>query len=126
MSVRHDRGRAGEEHVCVYLAERGYRVAARNFRVRGGEIDIVAENGSVTAFVEVKTRKFGSLTEGMDAVGRKKRSCMIYAADRYLERFPTQGKEIRFDVAEVTVTTEEDPRVLEMKYYEGAFDAFDA
>ena len=38
-------GKLGEESVCVYLTERGYRIAARNYRIKGGEIDIIAENG---------------------------------------------------------------------------------
>ena len=38
-------GKLGEESVCTYLTERGYNIAARNYRIKGGEIDIVAENG---------------------------------------------------------------------------------
>ena len=46
-------GRLGEERVCAYLTERGYSVISRNFRIKGGEIDIIAENGDYIVFVEV-------------------------------------------------------------------------
>ena len=124
MSVKSDRGKVGEDYVCDYLEKRGWKLLERNYRVKGGEIDIIAEKSDIIAFVEVKTRKFGSLSEGIEAVDAKKRRCVIKAADRYLEDFPVSGKEVRFDAAAVTITTEEYPRVLEMKYYENAFDAF--
>ena len=123
MSVRSDRGKAGEQYVSEYLEERGWSIKTRNYRIRGGEIDIVAEKGGITAFVEVKTRKFGSLADGIDAVDARKRKCLIRAADRYIEENPVGG-DVRFDVAEVFVTTEEVPRVLGIKYYENAFDSF--
>ena len=124
MSVKSDRGTAGENAVCEYLTKRGWKIAARNFRVRGGEIDIVAEKGDVLAFVEVKTRKFGSLSDGADAIDKTKRKCLIRAADRYIEKNTVSAKTIRFDAALVTVTTEEMPRVLETQYIEDAFDPF--
>ena len=124
MSVGSSRGSAGEEYVRSYLAERGWMIAARNFRVRGGEIDIIARKDDIIAFVEVKTRKFGSLDNGLGAVDRNKRRFIIRAADRYLENEPPGAVTVRFDVAVVAVTTEEMPRVLEMRYFENAFDAF--
>ncbi len=124
MNKAHERGRAGEDHVCGYLIDNGWGILARNYRVRGGEIDIIAEKGCIVIFVEVKTRKFGSLTDGIDAVDKKKREHIIKAADRWAEEQLTSDKNIRFDAAEVVVTTEEHPRVIEMRYYEDAFDAF--
>ena len=117
-------GDIGEDFVCGYLKENGYDILERNFTIRGGEIDIIAEKGCIVAFVEVKTRKFGSLTDGIDAVDKKKREHIIKAADRWAEEQLTSDKNIRFDAAEVVVTTEEHPRVIEMRYYEDAFDAF--
>jgi putative endonuclease len=48
-------GAWGEEIAANWLAERGYQIAARNVRTPYGEIDIVAQQGDVTVFVEVKT-----------------------------------------------------------------------
>lgn len=50
-------GRRGETAVCSYLMERGYKILTRNYRIRGGEIDIIAQKEEILAFVEVKTRK---------------------------------------------------------------------
>lgn len=47
----------GERYVCVWLRLRGWRVLARNWRTRGGEIDVVAARGRVLRFVEVKARR---------------------------------------------------------------------
>ena len=124
MSVSSERGKAGEERVCAFLKKHGWKIAARNYRIKGGEIDIVAENDKTIAFIEVKSRKFGSLTSGAEAVDKAKRAAVIKTADRYLERFPCGDKQVRFDVAEVTLTTEEIPRVLELEYTADAFDAF--
>ena len=124
MSVRSDRGKAGERYVCDHLAKNGWTIDARNYRIRGGEIDIVAHKGEILAFVEVKTRKFGALVDGIDAIDIRKRQAVIRAADRYIGENPTDAGTIRFDAALVTVTTEEVPRVLEMEYSEDAFDSF--
>ena len=125
MSVRSERGAFGEEQTALYLINRGYRILARNYRRKCGEIDIIAEKDGVIAVVEVKTRKFGSLTEGAAAVTREKQSRIIKAARSYLAETGTEA-EVRFDVAEVTITTENNPRLLEIKYYKNAFDASEA
>ena len=124
MSERHDRGRAGEEYVCGWLRDRGWDIAARNYRIRGGEIDIVAQKGNTIAFVEVKTRKAGTLSEGVEAMTPKKQDLIIRTAERYIQEHPDEDREIRFDAAFVTVTTGDIPRVVGMEYLENAFDAF--
>ena len=125
MSVRSERGAFGEEQTAIYLINRGYRILARNYRIKGGEIDIIAEKDGLVAIVEVKTRKFGSLTAGVEAVTKKKQGRIIKATRSYLYETETEA-EVRFDVAEVTITTEENPRLLEINYYEDAFDLLSA
>lgn len=126
MSVKSERGAFGEGYVAERLQKEGYIIKERNFRVKGGELDIIAEKDGIIAVVEVKTRKFGSLTEGVEAITRRKMVCIIKAARLYLLKKGIEDKGVRFDVAEVTVTTENIPRVLGFKYYENAFDATDA
>ena len=82
-----DIGKIGEELVCRYLIKRGYNIISRNYRIKGGEIDIIAENGDYLAFVEVKTRKPDGLTNGFDAVTkRKQRLITIYQCNIRLYR----------------------------------------
>ena len=49
-------GKYGEDLACRYLQKQGYKILERNFRIRGGEIDIVALDGKTLIYVEVKTR----------------------------------------------------------------------
>jgi len=51
-----DSGKLGEDLAVSYLKKLGYKIISRNFRIRGGEIDIVAIDGDVLVYVEVKTR----------------------------------------------------------------------
>ncbi len=117
------RGRVGEDHTAARLSEQGYTILARNFRRRGGEIDIAAEKDGELVFVEVKTRRFGSMTDGAEAVGAAKRRRVILTALKFAEERGLSELPMRFDISEVTVTTEDCPRVLGCDYFEDAFDA---
>lgn len=112
-------GRIGEEAVCCYLEERGYSIRERNFRIRGGEIDIVATKGEDLCFVEVKTRT--TQEAGFDAVDRRKQKLMVRAAYAYCEKYQIDEEEwyIRYDIAAVTLWQN---RMTEIDYLENAFD----
>lgn len=49
-------GRDGEERAAAYMCAQGYEILKRNYRIRGGEIDLVARRGNEIVFVEVKAR----------------------------------------------------------------------
>ena len=51
-------GNYGEELACQYLKKQGYKILERNYRIRGGEVDIVARDQDYLVFVEVKARYF--------------------------------------------------------------------
>lgn len=91
-------GRLGETEVCRRLEQLGYSIVKRNFCIRGGEIDIIAQNAEYLAFVEVKTRKPGSLTSGFDDVTVKKQARLIQAVAMWCAEHPTQLQP-RFDIA---------------------------
>ncbi len=92
----------------------------RNFRVRGGEIDIVARQGDVLVFAEVRFREDEEFGGPEESVGIVKRRRVITAAKEYLRRVPPSSwKEARFDV--VAVTGSAPNRVI--RHYPGAFDA---
>ena len=116
--TKSETGRLGEESVCAYLTERGYTIAARNYRIKGGEIDIIAENGDFIAFVEVKARKPDSMVSGFEAVNKRKRSLIIKTASDYCCKHPSVLQP-RFDIAEVTIDS---GRVLSIDYIPNAYD----
>ncbi len=71
-------GRRAETWAALYLRLKGYRILARNYCVRGGEIDLVARRGSNIVFVEVKYRP--TLVEAMTAIDTWKRQRVSRAA----------------------------------------------
>ena len=111
-----ERGRLCEELVAQYLKENNYEVLARNYRCRGGEIDIIAQKDAVLCFVEVKSLsgKWTADQLGRMVDGQKRRRIQLTAID-YLNKVYMQGRQLqmRFDVASVT-----EAKVV---YYEGVF-----
>lgn len=111
-------GRLGEEAVCNYLTDRGYRIVERNYRIKGGEIDIIADNSDYIAFVEVKSRKPDSMVSGFEAVNKRKRSLIIKTAADYCCKHPNMLQP-RFDVAQVIISGD---KVLSIDYITNAYD----
>ena len=66
-------GYYGENVVAYYLKKKGYTILKRNFCVKGGEIDIIAQYEDIIAFVEVKTRAPDPLVNGFEAVTKSKK-----------------------------------------------------
>jgi putative endonuclease len=96
-------GESGEDLACAALERRGYAILERRYRTRIGEIDIVARDGDVLVFVEVKTRRssrFGQPTEAVTVA--KRRRVALMAAD-YLARRRPRDSPCRFDVVAVTI-----------------------
>lgn len=89
--------RAAEERACEYLRSQGYLIVARNWRWRGGEVDIIAKDGETLVFVEVKARATPRYGHPAEAVGPHKRAKLLSAARAFLGR--DMGKvPVRFDV----------------------------
>ncbi len=116
---KREAGNAGESAVCEFLAKNGYEILERNYTVRGGELDIIAEKNGTIVFVEVKLRKEGAAVSGEEAVGPAKKKHLILAAEKYLQTLP-EPRNARFDVACVEKKTQGGFR---LKYYVSAFDA---
>ena len=93
-------GQWGEEQVAEKLRRNNWTIVARNFRCRMGELDLVAENGTFLAFVEVKLRKEDRFGSACEAVTPSKQRKLRAAAQYYLMSHPTKLQP-RFDVAEV-------------------------
>lgn len=95
-------GNIGENMAADHLESAGYKILCRNYTVRGGEIDIIALDGTTLVFVEVKTRKNDLFGKACEAVTKKKTQHIISAAERYIFENPAYGDMLaRFDVIEV-------------------------
>jgi putative endonuclease len=91
-------GKRGEEEALNYLKNKGYEIIRTNFRYDRAEIDVIARDRGVLVFVEVKTRRVGSLGEPEDAVTFRKREQIRKAAQGYLFEQHLDNEECRFDV----------------------------
>jgi putative endonuclease len=88
-----------ETLAAEYLSSQNYRIIARNFRCRSGEIDIVARDGEYLCFVEVKYRATGGSGRAADAVDYRKQQKIIRVAQYYLVSHGfSEWTPCRFDV----------------------------
>ena len=94
-------GNAGEFFAANYLENHGYKIIAKNFRVRSAEIDIIAEMDGVIVFVEVKTRSDTKHGLPSEAVNFRKQQKIIEAASVFLQDEKYFDKACRFDVIEI-------------------------
>lgn len=114
-------GRMGESAVCRYLMQQGYTIRKRNYRIRGGEIDIIAQKGEILAFVEVKTRYVSETVSPLEWLlpqqqARIIRTAMVYCA----EQNPDWTWQPRYDAVAVIIDR---GKIVSVEYVENAFDA---
>lgn len=113
-----NKGNVGEDLAAQFLAERGYEIIERNFRLPFGEIDIVAMDCDTVCFVEVKARKSTDHGEPAEFVSWFKQKRLIRAAQAYLKIHHLDDIMCRFDV--VTIITDVNPPKIEL--IENAFE----
>ena len=94
-------GEWGESKAARHYESSGYVVLDRNWRVRGGELDLVLGRGDEIVFCEVKTRSSGRFGHGVEAVGYRKQQFLRRTAVSWLRAHERRGR-LRFDVAAVT------------------------
>lgn len=94
-------GEWGEARVARHYESAGYEVLDRNWRVRGGELDLVFARGDEIIFCEVKTRTSARFGAGVEAVGLRKQRFLRRTAMSWLDAHYRRGR-LRFDVAAVT------------------------
>lgn len=93
-------GQLGEEQAAKYLLQQGYQMLDRNFRVRSGELDIIAKQRDTIVFVEVKTRSSDLYMTAREAVTKAKQTKIRNAARAYLACNTLSYRNVRFDVIE--------------------------
>lgn len=101
MDARADIGHSGEDAAERLYRRLGFRVLERNYRCRGGEIDLVVRRGPLVVFCEVKTRRTNRWGEPSEAVDRRKQERLRRLAARWLRERRPGAVEVRFDVVSV-------------------------
>jgi putative endonuclease len=104
-------GQEGESVAERYVRRKGYRMLARNARSLVGELDLVAEDGAVLVFVEVKARHTDAFGGALYGVHRRKQDKRIQWAAQYLARHHIKSRPCRFDMVLVQESEANDPQV---------------
>ncbi len=120
MAKGNDIGKKGEEAAALYLARKGYRLRARNWRYGHLEVDIIAEHRGVLVFVEVKSSKDNYFGEPEYRVDLRKKMHLIKAANAYI-RYYNLFMNSRFDI--ISVLEAEEP--YSIRHIENAFSMID-
>ena len=94
------RGHRSEWLAALALTAKGYRILARRYRTKLGEIDLIARRGDLVLIVEVKARR--TLVEAMEAIRSESERRIEGSADIWLSRQPDYGRlSVRFDMVAV-------------------------
>jgi len=110
-------GGAGEGIAADWLADQGVKIIERNWFWRGGEIDLIAQEGERLLFVEVKYRRSQRMGSPAGAVTRTKQQGIIRTAKAWLKHNGGFNRSIRFDV----VTVEGSGAAVSCQWYKSAF-----
>jgi len=116
MTTRKNLGNSGEAAAAAYLKERGYAVLATNWRSPLGEFDLIAQQGEILVFVEVRTRS-GGIEAAMESISPRKRAILERLAYLYLNEHAIDA-DWRIDV--IAITHEQGKPIIE--HAENALD----
>ena len=103
-ATRTARGHAAETLAAAHLEAQGYRVVARNHRCAAGEIDLIAWEGDILCFVEVRSRRDESFGDPLETIGAAKQRRLVRAAADYLSGLRGRTPETRFDAVGIVLT----------------------
>jgi putative endonuclease len=112
-------GERGEAIAVAYLKGQKFTIVERNFRCKGGEVDIVAREGKSFVFVEVKTRRTLSFGPPQAAVTPFKQRQISKAALTWLAKHRQLEASARFDVIAILLRDHEVPAI---EHFRNAFD----
>lgn len=118
--ARQQLGAFGERVAVAHLEANGYRIRERNFRIREGEVDIIAERRGTLVFVEVRTRRGETFGSAAESVTASKAARILAAAQAYVQATEDCPADQRIDVIALSLTS--DGRVLSLEHIEGAVE----
>jgi putative endonuclease len=111
-------GDRGEREAARHLKRKGFKILLRGYRITQGEIDLIARDGDVLVFVEVKSRRQGAPAE---AVTPEKQRRLSLAALHFLKQHGLLDQRCRFDVVAIVWPEGREPRSIE--HLTNAFEA---
>ena len=117
MNARADLGQVGEDTAERFYRKSGFRTLERNYRCKGGEIDLIVRRGPLVVFCEVKTRRTDRWGEPSEAVHHAKQARLRRLAAMWLSERRPGSVDIRFDVVGVIVR----PGRAEVRHIPDAF-----
>ncbi|MDD5454241.1 MAG: YraN family protein [Candidatus Ratteibacteria bacterium] len=115
---KRDTGKIGEDIAVKFLTRKGYQILERNWKMKAGEIDIVAADGDTMVFVEVKARSSTEYGTGEEAITEHKKDKIINAAKACLKH-KGEDRPCRFDV--ISILLEKNGKIKEINHIEDAF-----
>lgn len=118
MTERQIRGAIGEQAAVDYLRQNGFMIVERNYRVGRSEVDIIASRYDELHFVEVKTRKYGTMTAPEEALTEQKARALRRAASAYIAQHRSM-LEPRFSLIAIEIVGE---RVESLRFVEDALE----
>jgi putative endonuclease len=102
--ARRKLGIEGESIACAEIERLGYRIIERNYRIRSGEIDIVADDAGTVVFVEVKTKTSGDFGDPVEEVTTQKQRQIVSMGEYYATYCCPPDTLCRFDVVTVDLS----------------------
>ena len=102
MDNKVQRGASAETDATRLLEAAGYRIVERNFRCKAGELDIVARDGEILVFVEVRSRSDDEHGSAVEMIRRSKQRRVARVAAYYLATVEPVFEECRFDIVAIT------------------------
>lgn len=114
MALHNAIGKKGEALARAFLAEQGYHILEVNWRYRRAEVDIIAMDGAVLVFVEVKTRTNDTFGKPEEFITARKEQFMADAASAYMEK-TGHDWEVRFDFISVLIQSDQHATIEHFK-----------
>jgi putative endonuclease len=114
-SPSHAFGQSAEDMAEQMLRKKGYRILERNFRVAGGELDLIADDQGILVFIEVKARRGQHFGGAPYAITTRKKQQIIKLASCYLSQRDLINQNCRFDAILVVGTNEHPPQVTHIE-----------
>jgi len=118
MAIHNKFGKQGEKVAVEYVTALGYKVLEVNYRLHPLEADIIAMDGDMVVFIEVKARQTDEYGHPIEFITGKKEKNLIHIADYYLQ-YKLPGKDGRFDV----ITLLQKDGSFQLEHFKEAFSA---